>query len=625
MNVIVQHGKRLYGSVSYRLLVIALIAVALSSSPIWLFHKSWISPNMGGVCLLYDRLPTLPNYTDTTLVPTYGADAGAMMWQHLPSTFAQAHAVRTFHEFPLWNRYNSSGTTLLGQGQMMLGDPVNWLMWAVGPSAGMFDIKFFMLRILFSASMAGIVWLLTRNFVAAALVGISAPFIGYFMSRVNHPEIFTLCYGPLILLAWCQFVLAKTAKSRLWWVVGLVVANYLVMNSGTVKEATLLMVCLNVIGCAYFISERSRFKQDYGVWWGCLVGTGICFFMMTAPWWGAFIDTLHTNTTIYSTPVVEQINLHNTPFFIDNGFTWLIRHCYKFSAINSVMFAGLVLGMLRLMRGASDPMHTMTLILVITVLVLWGTVFKVVPAKLLLLTPFIQNIHHIDMTFLALLIIPSCVLAGIGFDYLDKTDRVSVALIPLGVVVILALIMGLHVHKYTPTFWLYVVMVALVAGGAPLLFMRLGRGKGGFFSIAACALLMTIGLVRGALWPTWIPSDLGLKPTDRVNFNETPPLLAKLIPTLQQDPQRMLGVKNTLLPGVNALWGIEAINGPDAMRDTAYEALIHALKFPYDDSKWRLVFTPHDLVVSSHALDLLGVGVVLSPHPLPPPPTLYSH
>jgi hypothetical protein len=35
-----------------------------------------------------------------------------------------------------------AGTTMIGQGQMMLGDPLNWMVWLVGVDAGSFDIKF---------------------------------------------------------------------------------------------------------------------------------------------------------------------------------------------------------------------------------------------------------------------------------------------------------------------------------------------------------------------------------------------------------------------------------------------------------------------------------------------------
>ena len=177
----------------------AITGTLVSTSPVVFQGKSFMSPNTGGL-LFYDRYPTLPNYSDSTTEDTYGADTGAMAWQHFPLTVAQERAIKEFGEFPLWNRYNSAGTTMIGQGQMMLGDPLDWIMWLVGVDAVTFDIKFVLLRLIFAVSLGLAVLVITRAIAPSAMVAISAPFIGYFIYRVNHPADFhtLLCAANFI-------------------------------------------------------------------------------------------------------------------------------------------------------------------------------------------------------------------------------------------------------------------------------------------------------------------------------------------------------------------------------------------------------------------------------------------
>src|SRR5205085_1804646 len=128
----------------------------------------------------------------------------------------------------------------IGQGQSMIGDPLNALTWIVGPDAWSFDARYVALRIVFAVAVGLAVLLATENLAAAAIVAIAAPFITFWIFRVNHPAIFSLCYSPLILLAWMGLVYGRR-RSRPWWIAALVVANWLEMNSGTVKEAYITM------------------------------------------------------------------------------------------------------------------------------------------------------------------------------------------------------------------------------------------------------------------------------------------------------------------------------------------------------------------------------------------------
>ena len=105
--------------------LMAVVAVIASSYPVLFFGKSIVSPN-NGTTLLYENFPTLPGYRDRATANVAGADIGAIMWQHIPLSMLQRDALLSDGELPLWNRYNSAGTVLLGQGQSMFGDPLHF-------------------------------------------------------------------------------------------------------------------------------------------------------------------------------------------------------------------------------------------------------------------------------------------------------------------------------------------------------------------------------------------------------------------------------------------------------------------------------------------------------------------
>ena len=86
---------------------------------------------------------------------------------------------------------------------------------------------------------------------------------------------------------------------------------------------------------------------------------------------------------------------------------------------------------------------------------------------------------------------------------------------------------------------------------------------------------------------------------------------------INREPQRVLGLGNVLFAGYNAALGLEHINGPDAVFDKKYRVLCDELKLPFNDWGWRMVFDNKQLTQYSNALNLLGVGVVLSSSKIP--------
>ena len=131
--------------------VVAAIAVLASAYPVVFLGKSFVSPNLGTI-LLYDAFPTLPGQKSAETVDVKGSDIGAIMWSHIPLSHIQ-HRALAQGELPLWNRYNSAGTPLLGQGQSMFGDPLHFFVIAANGTAWAWDIKYLIAKWLFATAL----------------------------------------------------------------------------------------------------------------------------------------------------------------------------------------------------------------------------------------------------------------------------------------------------------------------------------------------------------------------------------------------------------------------------------------------------------------------------------------
>src|SRR5437868_3655719 len=111
---LVQAGKR---HPRRAIFAAAIAGVLISCYPVVFFGRSFVSAN--SVPMLYSSIPSMPGHSETETENFKGSDTGAIMWHDVPNSFIQGRALFRDGELPLWNRYNSCGLTLLGQGQSM--------------------------------------------------------------------------------------------------------------------------------------------------------------------------------------------------------------------------------------------------------------------------------------------------------------------------------------------------------------------------------------------------------------------------------------------------------------------------------------------------------------------------
>ena len=247
----------------WAVLAAALVGTVVANYPVIFAGRSLVTPGLVG-SLLYGQPPFLPGVHGSDLGGTgdaHGADVGALLWYHLPASVAESRAVLRDGELPLWDRYNSAGSSLMGQGQSCFGDPLQILPLLAGGAAWSWDLKFLLAKWLFACGIGLCVWRTSRHLPSALALAVSASFIGLFVYRLNHPAIFSACYSPWILYCWLRFSGSTSARSGILWLVALIGANWTEMNSGTVKEAYVLLISINFTGLCILLASQRPFRE----------------------------------------------------------------------------------------------------------------------------------------------------------------------------------------------------------------------------------------------------------------------------------------------------------------------------------------------------------------------------
>jgi hypothetical protein len=574
----------------------ALLAVIASSYPVLFFGKSIISPN-NGTTLLYEDFPTLPGYRERATANVAGSDIGAIMWQHIPLSMLQRDALLRDGELPLWNRYNSAGTVLLGQGQSMFGDPLHFLVILANGATWAWDLKYLIAKWLLACGLGVCVLRLTSHLPAALLVTFAADFVGFFPFRVNHPAFFSFCYAPWALYCWLRITTAPRWTLAARWVAGLILANGMLMNSGTAKEAYMLLLTLNFAGACTLLlaplSSRERLiRFALGAW------AGIIFLCLGAPVWLTFLDALKEAYTSYNAATAYQLQPSLALGFFDEILLrpfWVNETVYNPSA-NFLFLTGL-LGFLVYLRAVT--LNRVVLALALAALVPLSIVFGLVPPLWIIKIPFLGNVAHIDNSFGIGLIQLLIVLAGVGFAAAATRLRRPESRADLGIASLLlfALVFPYiafrqtvqrstfsYLHwgetlPYSSFVWGSLIGLLLAAVGFMLIARRiLTRGP------TAATLIFALTCMLVMLWRHGWHAGVGFEgrvvaPAARADFNAQSPAITALRADQKNEPSRAFGFHGNLFPGWNDVYRLEGLNGPDALINPHYRELIEACDF----------------------------------------------
>lgn len=608
------------------ILAAAVLAVSVSCYPVIFRGQSHVSPNNGAACL-YAGFPTLPGAPAGPIENPKFADIGAMLWAHLPYSVVQHRAIFRDHELPLWNRANSCGVPLLGQGQSMIGDPLHWIPLVAGGAAWAWDVKFVLAKILFAFGIGLLVRAAVGRLGIAAVLAASSAFIGFFAYRFNHAAIFSLSYAPWILLGWLEIGRAPGWRAAAPWSALLLAANWMELNSGTAKEASMLIGVLNATGVLTLVLRRES--------WPVLArklavaGAGLLIFgLLSAPCWLVFLDALRHSWTTYNVPRAYQIQPALFLGLFDDLFyrQTIDRENHANPSANFLVLAGVLWALVRARALFRDPVFRALIVAAGATALL---VFGVVPAAWLVRLPLVGNISHVDNTFSCVLIVLLFPLAGFGWR--ECRARMSapgwrgdwaITLLLLGVLTgaflgyaqgaprsPFALRPEAEAILFSPFFLGYAAALLLAVAVLPPVALGWYRERRLSHALLAAVALFALHFRHGMYGATKFDPYV-MNPRDRIDLG-VPSRMIEHVKTRLSEPARVVGFGEVLTPGFNDVVGLDGIAGPDALVSAYFRELVDAAKLPlvWD---WRLAVSQDTAPLFRPFYDLLNLRYYLA-------------
>jgi hypothetical protein len=609
------------------LLAAALLGTAAANYPVIFMGRSLVSPSLG-VPLLYGQNPWVPGFQSVELGDPHASDVGALLWHHLPLSMVERRALLGDGELPLWNRYDSAGSPLLGQGQSCFGDPLNLLPILADGASWAWDLKFLAAKLLLAWGIGLCAWRASRHLPSSLLLAASAPFLGFFLYRVNHPAVFSLCYAPWILYCWIRFAEAGSARGAAAWLAALIGANWAELNSGTVKEAYVLIASVNFTGLCVMLAGRRPAGRTLRLLGGALA-SGALFLMLGSPVWLTFLRQLGHSYTSYDSPSAFQLQPGMLAGLFDEAF---YRPFQGESGVmdpscNFLVLVGLVWAAVRWRPLAADRFCAALFLSSLPALAL---AFGVVPPSLIARIPLLGRVLHIDNTFSCALVVNFCVLSALGWrEALGRLGSKEGRAEAVAVVCILAAIVAASLGTaqavvrgaFSERTWGRLVEVrpfiygygCCLVGAAAVLLLAIHRAR--LRGSAGPALIAWAALAFGVLhWRMGLHAGAGfhdfvMEPTGRVDLQADSPAV-DAVRARAAEPCRVVGFGSDLLPGWSAVYGIEGICGPDALVNPQYRELMDAAGFErvWD---WRYIVGVRELPRLKAVLDFLNVRFYL--------------
>ena len=598
---------------AYRAVVMAGVLGSLVAMYPLLLGRSLVAPGNGPANVLYDQPPYGPGTTDQGVEYARGADVGAMMWAILPYTAVQREAL-AHGEFPLWNRYNTIGEPLWGQAQTFFLDPFHLASLAIPDPVVAMDLRFVVGRMVFAIGSGLTVAVVTGNGLAAVLVALLAPFIGHFTARFNHPAYFSIVYAPWILFAYARLGRVTLLGDRARAGAFLAAVTWLQLVGSTPKEGIVALVAAHAAGMLGLLAAPGGWKEKLGRVDFALLG-GITAMLAGAPHWWVFLDTLGRSWTMYDTPSVQFAYWpHTVGYVLGGAAPGLVVTGANTLAVMAALCAFLYPA--RLLRSGVGLGAVMSCAGIAAV------AYGMVPAEFLMKLPLLQNIHHIANSFLAASVPPLLIVAGVGVAAaLDEAAHGASVRLACGVAV--ATILCASVVPGGAFQMTTIVGMAAVVGAAvammslPAITGRVLPSGVMAVSLAAMTALFTNGLQLetggGAV------EALLIQPRPRADLDARTPALASLPDPADVGPYRVAPLGAVLFPGTQALWHIEGVGGPDALRLAAIESMSDAAGVERTFWGWWTIVQPSNLPVVGKYLDMLNVRyLVTRPDTMPP-------
>jgi hypothetical protein len=353
----------------------------------------------------------------------------------------------------------------------------------------------------------------------------------------------------------------------------------------------MLLLTMNFSGAAMLLCSPSPWRVRLGRL-AAAAWTGLILLLLTAPVWATFLHTLRSAQTNYDLAAAYQIQPSLLLGAFDEAFFRLImpEEAVFNPAINFLLLLGLLYFLVTLRSHRNDRF---VVAVAASAMVPFALVFGLVPPSWIVALPLIGRVQHIDNTFLCALVVLWSVLAGVGFARAaarlgtpeGRRDLIAVSIWLAGIVGgWIAFRQTVHRGAFGPgmTFsvlqhgqvlpvsrfvWGYLGVLLVASGGLMLLARRalsrhaLGPATGLLMALCVLALLWRNGLHAEAVgFERYV-----VRPPARAVLDENSPAVEYLRAAQTVGPGRAFGLRDNFFPGWTGVYGLEGINGPDAL------------------------------------------------------------
>ena len=438
-----------------------------------------------------------------------------------------------------------------------------------------------------------------------------------------------MCYAPAILLCWVKLKDSTDNRTSAAWLAALVLADWCLINSGTVKDAYILLLGINLAGCLTLLLARDVVHKGAKLCQS--LGAQVLFSLIAAPIWLTFLHTLLSSWTYYDMRAGFQLQPSLFLGLFDDIF---YRQFNKYEETFDPSTNFLVLGAVSwfcLTRAAPDS-RRFSRGVEVTCLFALAVVFGVVPPSLLIQLPFLGNIHHVDNAFSCVAIICLLVIAGFGIQTFWSDCRAPDfrrtylrVLASLGGLIALYLgtteaaqrstktwlQVGEHITK-SNFFWGYSALLVIALAMTPL-FGRLVISTKRIRWWPMCFLTLIFVLLHWRHGMHLItPFDTYvMNPQARTKLTaDFSPALA-LVHNRLPEPFRAVGLGCNLFPGYGGAIGVEQIDGMDPLLNKYYRSLMDAYGVRFVSNYGDEGVIDHQLEANLPLFDMLNVRYFL--------------
>jgi hypothetical protein len=155
-------------------------------------------------------------------------------------------------------------------------------------------------------------------------------------------------------------------------------ANWLVLNTGTVKEAYATILVLNLIGLIRFMVDGRRVApREFRSAGLMLFVSGVSFAMITLPIVGTFLETLGKGATNDDAPTVQQLPIWQALILVDSYFSLLTSGEYV-PAVNALLIAGFSGAILCIRNCHNNNIRNSTIVYTTSATIVFAITFAIV-------------------------------------------------------------------------------------------------------------------------------------------------------------------------------------------------------------------------------------------------------